>query len=128
MMMQWRVQVASMQGRSSVHGHMNQMTACELHTLDWVGRGAEEHRRMEHASGRGGEAGQVKQLLDDGVNVGMGVDGSASNDAGNLLSEARLACFLQRHTGNVAGECRGGCGSVQRPHAEAPSFAPAVLN
>jgi len=44
----------------------------------------------------------VKQLLDDGVNVGLGVDGSASNDAGNLLSEARLACFLQRYQGDVA--------------------------
>ncbi len=37
------------------------------------------------------------------VNVGLGVDGSASNDAGNLLHEARLACFLQRAGGNVAG-------------------------
>ena len=46
---------------------------------------------------------QVRLALDDGVNVGLGVDGSASNDAGNLLHEARLACFLQRAGGNVAG-------------------------
>lgn len=44
----------------------------------------------------------VKRLLADGVNVGISVDGSASNDAGNLLAEARLACFLQRAGGNAA--------------------------
>ena len=46
-------------------------------------------------------------MLDDGVNVGLGVDGSASNDAGSLLHEARLACFLQRAGGNVAGAVHG---------------------
>ena len=46
---------------------------------------------------------QVHQLLKDGVNVGLGVDGSASNDSGNLLHEARLACFLQRAAGDVSG-------------------------
>jgi Amidohydrolase family len=49
---------------------------------------------------------QVRKLLDDGVNVGLGVDGSASNDSGNLLHEARLACFLQRAQGDVAGAQR----------------------
>ena len=48
-------------------------------------------------------ASQVKLALDDGVNVGLGVDGSASNDAGSLLHEARLACFLQRAKGDVSG-------------------------
>ncbi len=38
--------------------------------------------------------------------MGLGVDGSASNDAGSLLHEARLACFLQRAKGDVAGDSR----------------------
>jgi 8-oxoguanine deaminase len=38
----------------------------------------------------------LRKLLDAGVRVGLGVDGSSSNDGGDLLGEARQALLLAR--------------------------------
>jgi cytosine/adenosine deaminase-related metal-dependent hydrolase len=43
---------------------------------------------------------RARDLLEQGATVGLGVDGSASNDAGNLLAEVRVAMLVARAGGD----------------------------
>jgi 8-oxoguanine deaminase len=49
----------------------------------------------------------VSRYLKNGVIVGLGVDGSASNDSSNLLTEARTALLLSRETAPTAADFLG---------------------
>ena len=48
----------------------------------------------------------IMEMLGLGVKVGLGVDGSASNDSSHLLAEARLAMLLSRVGAGLSGASR----------------------
>lgn len=83
------------------HAHCVHMSLEEIKLFGRTGTGVTHcpSSNMRLASG----IAPVKAMRAQGVPVGLGVDGSASNDSSHLLAEARQAMLLQRVTGDPGG-------------------------
>jgi len=82
------------------HAHMVHPSADEISRLGKSHTGIAHcpSSNMRLASG----IAPVRSLQQAGARVGLGVDGSASNDGSHMLAEARQAMLLQRVSGNPA--------------------------
>lgn len=82
------------------HAHMVHPGTAEIHRLGQTRTGIAHcpSSNMRLASG----IAPVRQLQRAGARVGLGVDGSASNDGSHMLAEVRQTLLLQRVQGNPA--------------------------
>lgn len=76
------------------HAHCVKLDAQEIDLFAKTGTGVAHCPCSNCRLGSG--IAPVRAMRDAQVSVGLGVDGSASNDAGNLVAEARQAMLLQR--------------------------------
>ncbi|MEQ8367413.1 MAG: 8-oxoguanine deaminase [Roseicyclus sp.] len=81
-------------GEDVWHAHCVKLDASEIALFARSGTGV-AHCPCSNCRLASGIA-PVRAMRDAGVRVGLGVDGSASNDAGNLMAEARQVMLLQR--------------------------------
>lgn len=81
-------------GQDVWHAHCVKLDAGEIDLFARSGTGVAHCPCSNCRLGSG--IAPVRQMRDAGVKVGLGVDGSASNDAGNLVAEARQTMLLQR--------------------------------
>ncbi len=76
------------------HAHCVKLDAAEMALFARTGTGVAHCPCSNCRLGSG--VAPVRAMRDCGLRVGLGVDGSASNDAGNLVAEARQCMLLQR--------------------------------
>ena len=88
------IQAVEWTGQDVWHAHCVQLDATEIELFARTSTGIAHCpcSNMRLASG----IAPVCEMLHAGVNIGLGVDGSASNDSGHMLNEARQAMLLQR--------------------------------
>ncbi len=81
------------------HAHCVQLDAAEIALFARTGTGIAHCPCSNCRLGSG--IAPIAAMIAQGVAVGIGVDGSASNDSGNLLAETRQAMLLQRVAGGA---------------------------
>ncbi len=81
-------------GEDVWHAHCVKLDASEIALFARTGTGVAHCPCSNCRLGSG--IAPVRLMRDAGVSVGLGVDGSASNDAGSLIGEARQMLLLQR--------------------------------
>jgi cytosine/adenosine deaminase-related metal-dependent hydrolase len=81
------------------HAHMVHPSASEVRLLGATHTGVAHCATSNMRLGSG--IAPIRALVDAGARVGLGVDGSASNDASHLLDEVRHAMLLQRVGGGA---------------------------